>query len=59
MYDLEVQIPRDPWALLNRTYGPKCGHIARLSEHGCIEVDLREPAYEHLRLPAKVRTAGP
>jgi hypothetical protein len=33
-YDFKVNVPNDPWASLNRTYGDKCGHVARLDERG-------------------------
>ena len=55
MYDFEVRIPHDPWASLERTYGPHCRYVARLSVHDCIEVDLRLPEYASLVEPAKVQ----
>lgn len=53
-YNLRLPIPKDPWSSLNRTYGTKCGHIARLSEHGSIEFDMRLPENAHLREPANI-----
>eukprot|EP00658_Telonema_sp_P-2_P030232 TRINITY_DN22870_c0_g1_i1.p1 TRINITY_DN22870_c0_g1~~TRINITY_DN22870_c0_g1_i1.p1 ORF type:complete len:326 (+),score=49.87 TRINITY_DN22870_c0_g1_i1:79-1056(+) len=53
-YNLKLPIPHDPWASLNRTYGTRCGYIARLSEHGSIEFDMRLPENAHLREPANV-----
>ena len=52
------QVPQRAWASLHRTYGPACGHIARLSIHECVEVDLRLEQYAHLKRPAVVRTAS-
>ena len=57
-YDLEVNIPHQPWALLNRTYGETCGYRAHLNEHGGIEVDLRDPQYRYLTQPAEVKLLG-
>ena len=52
------QVPQRAWASLHRTYGPACGHIARLSIHECVEVNLRLEQYAHLKRPAVVRTAS-
>ena len=57
MYDLSVPVPREPWALLNRTYGRACAHVAHLNEHGGVEADLRLRQFARLRRPARVRTA--
>jgi len=57
-YDLEVNVPNQPWAVLNRTYGETCGYRAHLNEHGGIEVDLQDPKYQHLRKPAGVQLLG-
>jgi hypothetical protein len=54
-YDFHVNIPDKPWALLNRTYGPDCANIARLTEHDGATVDLRLPEYQRLRKPAGVK----
>jgi hypothetical protein len=54
-YDFEVPLPADPWSSLNRTYGPRCSYIARLSEHGSIEFDTRLAPNAHLNLPASVQ----
>lgn len=53
VYDLALPVPLMPWALLNRTYGPACGHVAFLNEHGGHEFVLSR--YAHFRLPARVR----
>ncbi|KAJ8598539.1 hypothetical protein CTAYLR_001343 [Chrysophaeum taylorii] len=58
IYDLRVNIPNDPWASLNRTYGKECSYVARLDEHGGARVDLRDPRYAYLRRPAPVNTAS-
>jgi len=57
-YDLNVNVPQQAWASLNRTYGETCGYIAHVNEHGGVEVDLRDPAYAHLRQPAVVKLFG-
>jgi hypothetical protein len=57
-YDFSVNIPNKPWALLNRTYGPDCANIARLTEHSGATVDLRLPEYQRLREPARVQLRG-
>ena len=54
VYGLRLPVPREPWALLNRTYGKDCAHIARLNEHGHAVADLRQREYAHLREPATV-----
>ena len=54
MYDLDVFIPHDAWASLNRTYGPSCGYTARVDEHGGVYVDLRRPEHAHLKRPAEI-----
>jgi len=56
MYDLEVHVPRQPWAVLTRAYGERSHYIARLDEHGGIEADLRRPEHASLLQPARVRT---
>ncbi len=58
MYDFEASVAREPWGLLNRTYGRRCGRVARLDEHGGIEVDLREEANRHLLEAATVSLVG-
>ena len=58
-FPVQVNIPADPWASLHRTYGPSCGDVARLTEHGGYEADLRDPKYARLKQPAAVRTGGP
>lgn len=55
-YDFHVQIPNDPWASLNRTYGPTCAFVARVDEHGGASYDLRDPRYSHLNKPAYIVT---
>lgn len=57
-YDLQVNIPHNAWAVLNRTYGADCGHVAYLNEHGGIKVDLRTPEYAYLKTPATVQLLG-
>ena len=54
MYDLDVFIPHDAWASLNRTYGPSCSYTARVDEHGGVYVDLRRPEHAHLKRPADI-----
>ena len=54
MYDLEVFVPHDAWASLNRTYGPSCSYTARVDEHGGVYVDLRRPEHAHLKRPAEI-----
>lgn len=54
MYDVDLPVPRDPWASLNRTYGPTCSYTARIDEHGGVYVDLRLPEHAHLKRPAEV-----
>ena len=54
MYDLEVFVPHDAWASLNRTYGPSCSYTARVDEHGGVYVDLRRPEHAHLKRPADI-----
>ena len=54
-HGLRLPVPRRPWALLNRTYGPDCAFVARLNEHGDAAADLRKPEHARLRLPAPVR----
>ena len=54
-HGLRLPIPRQPWALLNRTYGRDCAYIARLNEHRDAVADLRRREHAHLRLPARVR----
>lgn len=56
-YDVVVNIPKDPWASLNRTYGSDCAYVARIDALGGARVDLREPRYAHLLEPAPVDTA--
>ena len=53
MYDLSVPVPREPWALLNRTYGRACAHVAHLNEHGGVEVDLRLRQFARLKGPGR------
>ena len=57
-YDLELPVPREPWALLNRTYGRDCAYMARLNEHGGVTADLRRPEHARLSLPAPVTPGG-
>ena len=52
--DFDVNIPNDPWASLNRTYGPTCSYMARVDEHGGVLADLRKPEHAKLREPAPV-----
>ena len=54
MYDLDVFVPHDAWASLNRTYGPSCSYTARVDEHGGVYVDLRRPEHAHLKRPAEI-----
>ena len=56
LYDIDVNIPNDPWASLNRTYGPECAYMARVDEHGGVYVDLRRPEHAHLKRPAEITT---
>ena len=53
-YDVDVFVPRDPWASLNRTYGPACAYTARVDDHGGVYVDLRLPEHSHLKRPADI-----
>ena len=56
-YDVDLPIPNEPWAMLNRTYGRECGFVARMNEHGDAgPFDLRLPEHAHLRRPAAVDT---
>ena len=55
MYDVDVFVPHNPWASLNRTYGPTCAYTARVDEHGGVYVDLRRPEHAHLKRPAEIR----
>lgn len=57
-YDVDVRVPRLPWALLERAYGAHCRHIARVDEHGGGEVDLRDPAHARFLQPAAVRLSA-
>lgn len=54
LYDFEVNIPNDPWASLNRTYGPECSYMARIDTRGGREFDLRDPRHAHLKRPAVI-----
>uniref|UniRef100_A0A7S3JZ52 Methyltransferase type 11 domain-containing protein n=1 Tax=Aureoumbra lagunensis TaxID=44058 RepID=A0A7S3JZ52_9STRA len=53
MYDLSVQLPNNPWASLNRTYGNKCARFARLDTFGHIELDLHYPIFSRLSRPSQ------
>ena len=53
-HGMAVTVPSNSWAVLNRTYGGDCGHIARLSEHAGARADLRHPENSHLRRPAQI-----
>ncbi|KAH8065930.1 methyltransferase domain-containing protein [Aureococcus anophagefferens] len=55
LYDIDVNIPNDPWASLNRTYGPECAYMARVDEHGGVLADLRKPEHARLKRPAAIR----
>jgi len=52
MYDLDVPIPYEPWAVLNRTYGLDCAYVARMNEHGGVMADLRSQENTRLTRPA-------
>jgi len=54
-HELQVALPRSPWALLNRTYGHDVAYIARLNEHDGARADLRKPEHHRLLAPAQVR----
>eukprot|EP00039_Didymoeca_costata_P014149 m.225508 g.225508 ORF g.225508 m.225508 type:complete len:315 (+) comp15957_c4_seq13:1247-2191(+) len=58
MYNLVLNIPNNPWAVLNRTYGSTCSYIAYMNEHEGRTVDLRLPKHRHLREPANVTLSG-
>ena len=57
-YDLRLPVPNQPWAVLERAFGARCRHIARLDEHGGVEADTRAREHARLRRPASVRTLG-
>ena len=54
-HGLQLPVPNRPWALLRRTYGKDCEHMARLNEHRGAVADLRTPEHAGLRKPAAVR----
>mgnify|MGYP006949189021 FL=1 len=58
IYDFEASVAREPWGLLNRTYGRRCGYVARLDEHGGIAAALRAEANRHLSEAAPVSLVG-
>ena len=54
IYDLTVNVPRNAWASLHRTYGPDSDRVARIDTHNGIKVHLRHPKYAHLLQPADI-----
>ena len=66
-YDVDVRVPRLPWALLERAYGAHCRHIARVDEHverparDCARVRRAEFQFRDARVRADGarRGAGP